>query len=169
MEEGVPPAAAPSPAEAALRAELEALSERQLDRRAAKVGVSEDKIDQADAAEDPRASLIDFIIEAEAVEINIQQRLDKGEWKSYDSPPSKWWQQPELAEQVNRLRAAARIRDSLPGSEEIPDLYPQLVVLGDGNTVSSGQQRPCLARSRPLHGAANKYFASHCGRGSPPS
>ena len=138
MEEGVPPTVvAAQAAAAALRAELQALTDRQLDRRAAKAGVSEDKLDQADAAEDPKAFLIDLIIEAEAVEANIQQRLDLGEWKTYDSSPSKWWQQPDVAEQVMRLRAAARIRDSLPGSQEIPDLYPQLVVLGDGNTGKS--------------------------------
>jgi hypothetical protein len=159
--EGVPPAVPSAPpghlvADTALRAELEALSERQLDRRAAKVGVSEDKIDQADAAEDPRASLIDFIIEAEGRPtgpLNIKQRLDKEEWKaSEDSTDVEWWQDPDLAEQVNRLRAAARIRASLPDNTrvDIPDLYPQLVVLGDGNTVSSEQQS-CLARRHLPH------------------
>ena len=40
---------------------------------------------------------------------------------------------------MNRLRAAARIRDSLPFNtrKEIPDLHPQLVVVGDGNTGKS--------------------------------
>jgi hypothetical protein len=71
--------------------------------------------------------------------LNIKDRLDAGgEWKAYASPNSNWWQ-TEMADQVNRLRAAARIRSSLPDDtrKEIPDLYPQLVVLGDGNTGKS--------------------------------
>jgi hypothetical protein len=72
-------------------------------------------------------------------EPNIKQRLDKGsEWKASQAPLSNWWQ-TDMANQVNRLRAAARVRNSLPDStrDEIPDLYPQLVVLGDGNTGKS--------------------------------
>jgi hypothetical protein len=75
---------------------------------------------------------------------NIKDRLDVGEWKQsvdseqFERSHSSWWQ-TDMAEQVNRLRAAARIRDSLPDStqHEIPDLYPQLVVLGDGNSGKS--------------------------------
>lgn len=71
-------------------------------------------------------------------EPNIMQRLNAGEWKKYGFQPRNWWQ-TEMAEQVNRLRVAARIRESLPSDtqEEIPELYPQLVVLGDGNTGKS--------------------------------
>eukprot|EP01046_Picozoa_sp_COSAG06_P019702 COSAG06_NODE_1414_length_9536_cov_28.536717_5_plen_574_part_00 len=70
--------------------------------------------------------------------LNIKERLDKGEWKQYEASHTNWWQ-TDMAEQVNRLRAAARIRDSLPEDtkKEIQDLYPQLVVLGDGNTGKS--------------------------------
>jgi GTPase SAR1 family protein len=75
---------------------------------------------------------------------NIKDRLDGGEWnqpavlEQFTRSHSSWWQ-TDMAEQVNRLRAAARIRDSLPDStqQEIPDLYPQLVVLGDGNSGKS--------------------------------
>ena len=70
---------------------------------------------------------------------NIKQRLDDGaEWKAFENPPSNWWQ-TDMAAKVNRLRAAARIRESLPDEtrKDIPDLYPQLVVLGDGNTGKS--------------------------------
>jgi hypothetical protein len=70
---------------------------------------------------------------------NIKQRLDDGdEWKAFENPHSNWWQ-TDMAAKVNRLRAAARIRESLPDDtrKEIPDLYPQLVVLGDGNTGKS--------------------------------
>ena len=158
----------PEPEMGMLRAKLETLDERKLQRRAAKAGVSDARIDEMDDAEDPKEFLIELIIKADlnkisASDLNIKQRLDRGEWESYESPPPKWWQQPDLAEQVNRLRAAARIRESLPdntrpgftapagtgnstnrhllpgsyGVPEIPDLYPQLVVLGDGNTGKS--------------------------------
>jgi hypothetical protein len=187
MEEGVPPAQAepePEPEledDSALRAELEELNERQLDRRAAKAGISDDKLDQADSAEDKKAFLIELIVEAGAGKLrrtgsapsptkdrlmrelavmkekaaqaqaqaqaqqaqvgnpNIKQRLDGGQWKSQPSLQPNWWQHADLAEQVNRLRAAARIRDSLPDTtfSEIPDLYPQLIVVGDGNTGKS--------------------------------
>ena len=71
--------------------------------------------------------------------MNIKQRLDDGrEWKAFETPTSNWWQ-TDMASQVNRLRAAARIRGSLPDDtrKEIPGLYPQLVVLGEGNTGKS--------------------------------
>jgi hypothetical protein len=72
---------------------------------------------------------------------NIKQRLEASktpEWKSIASRSAKWWQS-DAAEQVNRLRAAARIRDSLPedAKESIPDLYPQLIVLGDQSSGKS--------------------------------
>jgi GTPase SAR1 family protein len=69
---------------------------------------------------------------------DIRERLEKGEWKRLKRTPSRWWQ-TDMADRVNRLRAAARIRSSLPDDTraEIPNLYPQLVVLGDGNTGKS--------------------------------
>jgi hypothetical protein len=72
---------------------------------------------------------------------NIKQRLETSknpEWKNFPSRSAKWWQS-DAAEQVNRLRAAARIRDSLPedAKESIPDLYPQLIVLGEASTGKS--------------------------------
>lgn len=140
MSEGVPPDA---------RAKLEALelSERQLGKRAEQAGVSEAELDRADAADNTKAILIELIICAEAAGgggggPNIKERLAAGEWKRKESDGwDNWWQEVAMAEQVNRLRSAARIRDLFGGTRadpgEIPDLYPQLVVLGDGNTGKS--------------------------------
>ena len=50
--------------DSALRAELAGLTERKLERRAAKEGVPDDKIDQAEDAADPKALLIQLILEA---------------------------------------------------------------------------------------------------------
>ena len=60
-EEGVPP----RPPMAELRAELSALKPRALKKRAAEVGVDEEKIDEADDADDVKGTLIALIVEKE--------------------------------------------------------------------------------------------------------
>eukprot|EP01044_Picomonas_judraskeda_P000873 COSAG03_NODE_43_length_17034_cov_9.679953_11_plen_300_part_00 len=133
MEESLPPEPRGGSAADVLLAELQTLSSKQLDRRAAKANIPDEMID---AAED----LIALILEAELSQSgNIKQKLDNEDWKGHDYSFSNWWQHPDFATQVNRLRAAGRIRSSLPDSArtEIPDLYPQLIVLGDGNTGKS--------------------------------
>ena len=150
-----------------LRAELQMQTRRKLAGQAEDAGVPEVQIDEAEGSSDAKAALIELIVAATranalnsarqepeakrlaemeakvaagggSVTLNIKERLDKGEWKQYEASHTNWWQ-TDMAEQVNRLRAAARIRDSLPEDtkEEIQDLYPQLVVLGDGNTGKS--------------------------------
>lgn len=134
MEEGVPPESRGGGSAAdVLRAELQTLTSSQLERRAARANIPDEMID---AAED----LIALILEAELSQSgNIKQRLDNEDWKGHDYSFANWWQHPDLATQVNRLRAAGRVRSSLPDSTrtEIPALYPQLIVLGDGNTGKS--------------------------------
>ena len=188
-EEGVPP---PIISSEELRELLNQLKQGALNKRARESGVDDDAVYEAlDEAEDPKAAVIDLIIEAErrtraaaadsgatlrrtktkeqleaalaekeqldkkyqqllaqperktsssvGPNPNIKERLDNGaEWKAYKVPNTNWWE-TDMAEQVNRLRAAARVRSSLPDAtkDEIPDLYPQLVVLGDGNTGKS--------------------------------
>eukprot|EP01043_Picozoa_sp_COSAG02_P007668 COSAG02_NODE_233_length_27847_cov_20.383055_23_plen_304_part_00 len=60
IPEGTPPESA------ALRTELSSLKPRALKKRAAEVGVDEDKIDEADDADDVKATLVDLILKQEA-------------------------------------------------------------------------------------------------------
>lgn len=150
--EGVPPEAD------AMRAELAALKPGALNKRAREVGIDADAVDDVmDTADDPHAAVVELILQAMAAGAsqqpppaagpsappqpaggNIKQRLSQEEWKGFPTTHNKWWQ-TGMAKQVNRLRAASRIRDSIPQEYRrfMPDLYPQLVVLGDGNTGKS--------------------------------
>lgn len=145
-EEGVPPAGAD---------QIRSLKPSERRKRAAAAGATEEEIEACDDAADPIGAYVELILKkadklpADPIsepepepdrDLNIKQLLGQHEppWKQHDYyDQSKWWLK-EAADQVNRLRAAARIRDSLPDSRrDIPDLYPQLVVLGDGNTGKS--------------------------------
>jgi hypothetical protein len=72
-------------------------------------------------------------------EENIKQRLDRSEWKTYETGTDSQWWQTETADKIHRLRAAARVYEAFGQTKGIRSAHehPQLVVLGDGNTGKS--------------------------------
>lgn len=127
-----------------MQAQMAAQAAKQADKLAEAQALAEEKIRRAQQERDEalRIAQLDQNRQHDRAK-NIKERLDSGEWKEPrnrlpDGQSQQWWGTgvgDDRSVEVNRLRALAKVRAQWPQGTFAK--WPQLVVMGDGNTGKS--------------------------------